>query len=391
MIPRTLSQAIREIVGKYPVISITGPRQSGKTTLCRDMFSSLPYANLEDPETRDFARTDPKGFLAQYPGGAVLDEIQRVPELTSAIQVAVDKPGFHGTVVLTGSQNFSVANTINQTLAGRTALFTLLPFSLEELQTANKSFSQDRLLRSGFYPRLHDKGIEPSRFYADYVASYLERDIRQLKLVKDLGLFQSFLRLCAGRSGGILNLQSISNDLGIATNTARDWLNLLEASYIVFRLPPFSRNVGKRLIKSSKLYFYDPGLASYLIGIEEDKHLSAHPLRGAIFETMIVSELVKFRLHRGKSNNLIFYRDSNGVEVDAVLPVGAEFIPIEIKAGKTLTPSFFEGLRRFEKSVGSCKASLLVYGGDNAMIRQGYHVTHPWDFSSTLSNLLAAP
>ncbi len=270
---------------KYPVITITGPRQSGKTTLARNTFTEKPYANLENPVTRQFAEEDPLAFLGQYPQGAIIDEIQRVPELLSYIQVIVDERRENSLFVLTGSQQFELMHGITQSLAGRTALLKLLPLSIAELAT-HFSPGVDEMLFKGFYPRIYDQDIAPDQAYGDYFETYVERDLRQLVNVKNLSLFQRFVKLCAGRCGQLLNLNSLANDTGISHSTAREWMTVLEASYIVFLLQPFHANIGKRLVKSPKIYFYDVGLASWLLGIEEQRQIATHPLRGGLFENM---------------------------------------------------------------------------------------------------------
>lgn len=364
MISRTLSSVLISLAGQYPVVTVTGPRQSGKTTLCRAAFPGKPYVNLESPDIREFARDDPRGFLASYPDGAILDEIQRVPELVSYLQPLVDELKTPGLFILTGSQQFEVMTTINQSLAGRTALLKLLPLGMEELAGAGINLPADRLLLDGFYPRIHDVGINPTQALGDYVETYVQRDIRQLITVKDLALFEKFVRLCAGRVGQLLNLQSLGNDVGVSHTTARSWLTLLEASYIVFLLQPWHTNISKRQIKSPKLYFYDVGLAAYLLGAENELHINRHPLRGNLFENLVVIEALKYRLHRGKRNNLYFWRDGKGNEVDLLIETGPDVIPVEIKAGATISGDFFKGLRTFSARLASPpKAAALVYGG----------------------------
>jgi predicted AAA+ superfamily ATPase len=364
MFKRTITSTLTSLAGQFPVVTITGPRQSGKTTLCRATFPDKPYINLEQPDTRRFAQDDPKAFLARIPEGAILDEIQRVPELLSYIQVIVDEQAVAGQFIVTGSQQFEVANTINQSLAGRTALLKLLPLSIEEMALAGITLSVDQLILNGFYPRIHNKGLNPTRVMGDYLETYVERDIRQLVSIKNLGLFEKFVRLCAGRVGQLLNLQSLGNDVGISNSTAREWMTLLEASYVIFLLRPWYRNVSKRLIKSPKLYFYDVGLASYLLGLETEGHVSRDPLRGNLFENMSVIEALKYRYNRGGKNNLSFYRDSNGNEVDLVLEIGPDLFPVEIKSGTTIVPDFFKGLNAFSRIIPELPLGKgLVYGG----------------------------
>ena len=376
MVKRKLTAQLMEAAAEYPVLTITGPRQSGKTTCCRLSFPDLPYSNLEEPDTRQYALSDPRGFLEQFKNGGIIDEIQRAPDLTSYIQGIVDDPKFSGLFVLTGSQNFSVRNTISQSLAGRTAVFTLLPFSAGEIKTLVPEITDTELIFNGFYPRLYDKKIHPRRFYADYVNTYVERDLRLLSMVKDLSTFQIFLKLCAGRTGQILNIENLANDCGISHRTAREWVSLLEASYIVYRLPPFFRNVGKRLIKSPKLYFYDPGLAAFLIDITDPVQINTHPLKGQLYETMILSELLKLRFNQGMNNNLLFYRDSNGNEVDVVIQCGNSTTAIEIKAAKTINRNFFKGLNLFEVLVSEPVQKFLVYSGDIIRKESGIQVTN---------------
>jgi len=318
MVVREISNLLRELATQYPVVTVTGPRQSGKTTLVQALFHDKPYINLELLDQREFARTDPRGFLKKIPSGAVLDEIQRVPELLSYIQGIVDEAKVNGMFILTGSQQFEVLNSISQSLAGRTALLKLLPFSITEIKKNYGFSSINELIYKSFYPRIYDQNLDPTLAMRNYFETYIERDLRQLVQIKNLLLFQKFVRLCAGRVGQILNLNSLGNDAGVTHTTAREWLSLLEASYIVFLLEPFYRNVGKRLIKSPKLYFYDVGLASYLLGIENLTHLESHPLRGNLFENLVIAEILKFRFNQGKGNNLNFYRDSTGNEIDVI-------------------------------------------------------------------------
>ena len=371
MIDRTLETTLKELSTKYPVVTVTGPRQSGKTTLCRKVFPKKDYVNLENLDIRQFAIEDPRGFLRNYPEGAILDEIQRAPDLLSYIQSIVDEAKKDGLFVLTGSQQFEVSSKINQSLAGRTALLKLLPFSIEELSGHYDISSINRMVITGFYPRNYDKKLDPTTALGDYFETYVERDLRLLVNIKDLNLFQKFVRLCAGRVGQILNLKNLANDVGISHTTARSWLTLLEASYIIFLLQPYYSNISKRLIKSPKLYFYDIGLASYLIGLESELHASRDPLRGNLFENMVVIEALKYRLHRGKRNNLCFYRDSGGNEVDMVVTMGSNLFPVEIKAGETVTNDFFKGLKTFKKTfpANTPLSSGLIYGGESIQMR----------------------
>lgn len=376
MIDRTLEPVLLDLAKQYPVVTITGPRQSGKTTLCRKVFPLLKYVNLEAPDVRRFAADDPRGFLAVNSGGVILDEIQRAPELLSYIQTIVDTEKQSGKFILTGSQQFEVMNTISQSLAGRTALLKLLPLSMGELKQIYTAGSIDRLILTGFYPRIYDQGINPTQALGDYIETYVERDLRQLITVKDLSLFERFLKLCAGRVGQIMNLQSLGNDAGVSHSTARSWLTLLEASYIVFLLQPWYANISKRLIKSPKLYFYDVGLASYLLGLENEKQVSRDPLRGNLFENMVVMEALKYRYNRGRRSNLFFYRESNGNEIDLLAENGRDLCAVEIKSGATVNPDYFKSLRHFVKAVGTGRriAGAIIYGGNDIQKRSDFPV-----------------
>lgn len=370
MFYRTVTPTLISLATEFPVVTITGPRQSGKTTLCRATFPDKPYINLEQPETRQFAKDDPKGFLATIPDGAILDEIQRVPDLLSYIQVIVDEKPAAGQFIVTGSQQFEVMNSVNQSLAGRTALLKLLPLSIEELSNAGVVLSTSQLILNGFYPRIHNQKLNPTRVLGDYFETYVERDIRQLVSIKNLALFEKFMRLCAGRVGQILNLQSLGNEVGISHSTAKEWLTLLEASYVLFQLQPWHSNISKRLVKSPKLYFFDVGLASYLLGLETEIHVTRDPLRGNLFENMAVVEALKYRYNRGKKANVFFYRDTNGNEVDLLLEVGPELFPIEIKSAETIVPDFFKGLAAFSKISPKCTVGAgLLYGGSEQQNR----------------------
>ncbi len=375
MIERTITPLFKSLSTQYPVLTITGPRQSGKTTLCRAAFPDKRYVNLESPDTRQFALNDPRGFLAQFPDGAILDEIQRAPHLLSYIQPIVDERPAAAKYVLTGSQQFEVTDTVNQSLAGRTALLKLLPLSIPELNSAYPIQSIDRLLLTGFYPRIHDQGLDPTQALGDYFETYVERDIRQLLAIKDLNLFEKFVKLCAGRIGQVLNLQSLGNDVGISHTTVRSWLTLLEASYVIFVLQPWHSNFSKRQIKAPKLYFYDVGLASYLLGLEKELHVSRDPLRGNLFENLVVIEALKYRFNCGKRNNLHFYRDAKGNEVDLLVNIGPHVFPLEIKAGATISEDYFKGLRSFARNVASLPLGTgLVYGGEEMQLRSGTRI-----------------
>ena len=368
MIHRTLEEKLKQLMQFYPVVSVTGPRQSGKTTLIRTAFSHLPYVNLENPDDRDLALNDPRLFLGNYPQGAVLDEIQRTPLLFSYLQGIVDE-NEQIKFVLSGSQNFLLSEQISQSLAGRVGILQLLPFSMLELKNAGLlSDSYEEVAVRGFYPRIFDKGIPAEDFYPNYRRTYVERDVRQLTQVGNLTTFSTFVKLCAGRVGQLLNMSELSNDAGIAVNTVKSWLNILEASYIVFRLYPHHKNFNKRLIKMPKLYFYDTGLLCYLLTINTPQDLFAHFARGTIFENLIITELVKSAYHRGKAPQLYFWRDHRGREIDLLIEKGQQLIPIEIKSGTTKTMDYFKNLSYWNELSGNApNTSYVVYGGTETL------------------------
>lgn len=363
IVNRTIAPLALRLFNQYPILTITGPRQSGKTTLVKTLFPEKPYVNFEKPDIREFFESDPNGFLASYPDGAVFDEIQRVPQLSSYLQVIVDDLGHNGLFVLTGSAQFEMLAQVNQSLAGRTALLRLLPFSLNELGSSTLR-NLDTLILSGFYPRIFHEGLNPNQFYGDYLQTYIERDVRQLIEIKNLSLFQRFIRLCAGRVGQLVNFEALGNDTGVSGVTIRHWLSVLEASYVVFLLPPWHENSVKRLVKSQKIYFFDTGLAAYLCGIENESHVASHPLRGNLFENLVIMEALKHRYNQGKQGNLYFYRDAKGLEVDLLYPESGTYIPIEIKSAQTIHTSFYDNLIKLHALYpGIATKSLLVYGG----------------------------
>lgn len=378
MIRRDLESTVKRFAGQYPVITITGPRQSGKTTLCKMVFGDKPYVSLEDLDERDFAGNDPRGFLARFPDGAVLDEIQRSPGLLSYIQGIVDEKGSPGQFVITGSQNFELLETVSQSLAGRTAIARLLPFSLSEIRKLKPApFFMDEAIYSGAYPRIFDQGLDPTEALSFYFNTYVERDLRQLINVRDLARFETFLKLCAARCGQLVNLSSIGNDCGVSYNTVKSWLSILEASYIIKLLQPYHRNLGKRLVKTPKMYFVDTGLASYLLGIQKVDHVRAHPLRGALFENLVFTELLKNRFNRGKTDNLHFLRDRTGNEVDFLMDNGPSLDLVEVKAGQTVSRNFFSGINYYRRLYKETRNCLLIYGGDDARVQEGVRLI-PW-------------
>ena len=394
MIERTLAKKIASLAKQFPVVTVMGPRQSGKTTLARMVFKNHDYVSLEEPHEREFALSDPKGFLKRYSGKVILDEIQRTPALLSYIQGIVDAKDTPGRFILTGSQQFHLTAKVSQTLAGRTAIAHLLPFSLDELsgvpsrdpwkfnvlpgKRKRPAFNLETMLYRGFYPPIHDKGLDPQDWLAGYYQTYVERDVRDLSNIGNLENFQRFVRLCAGRTGQLLNLSSLAADCGISHTTARQWLSILQAGFIIHLLPPHFANFSKRMIKSPKLYFLDTGLLCYLLRIREPADLTDHALKGAVFETYVVAELFKAFAHHGETPPLYFWRDRTGHEVDVVIDTGKQLIPIEIKSGETVNESFFEGLRYYI-SLGAPAAptGVLIHGGDDLYQRENFSVI-PW-------------
>lgn len=365
MIPRLLADKITTWSRQYPVVTVTGPRQSGKSTLCKALFPDKPYISLEDGHLRSHAKEDPRGFLARFPDGAVLDEIQRAGELCSYIQTIVDEFDRPGLFILTGSRQFELMASVSQSLAGRTAIARLLPFSYAEIYgSCQKSEvpALDQLLYTGFYPRIHDKNLNPTEAYSFYVSTYIERDVRQLLNVKDLTRFETFLKLLAGRSGQLLNVHSLAGDCGISTATAGSWISVLEQSNLVYLLKPYFANIGKRLIKSPKLYFVDTGVLCNLLGVFSPDQLAVHPLRGNVFETYAMMEALKTRYNQGKPDNLTFYRDSKGLEVDALIEKGATIDAWEIKASATFHLDQLRSLETLSRALPLPVAKGLVLG-----------------------------
>jgi len=360
---RDIEPEAQSLSASFPVLTITGPRQSGKTTLARHLFPKLPYYNFENPDTRLFAVQDPRRFLAGLPEGAILDEFQQVPEIVSYLQQVTDENRGKARFILTGSNHFSMMERVSQSLAGRTGILKLLPFSLHELRNT-APVKTDDLLYTGFYPSIYADKTEPLKFYRNYYETYLQKDVRQLIQVRDLNLFDRFIRLCAGRIGSMLNLSSLANDTGLSVTTIRQWLSVLEASFILFLLPSFFDNISKRLIKSPKLYFYDPGLAGYLLGIANGEQMSRDPLRGAIFENLVITEVIKQRYNRGEDPSVFFFRDSHHSEVDLIMKNGHQLTAVEIKSSATFHPDFLKGLNYFDKLFGQRVSGLyLIYDG----------------------------
>ena len=365
MIERTLASKMISLVKKFQLITLTGPRQSGKTTLVKATFPSMPYTSLEDPDIRQIALTDPRGFLSNYPTGAILDEIQNTPELFSYVQSLVDENRqIH--FILTGSSNFLLMEKISQTLAGRTAVLYLLPFSLKELKPFDKSY--ESLIYNGQYPRIYDRDISPTDFYPSYIQTYVDRDVRLIKNIGDVNSFIQFTQLCAGRIGQPLNYASLANDAGISPNTAKSWISVLESSYLLYRLQPYHRNFNKRLVKSPKLYFYDTGIACSLLGIRDQNQIQSHYMKGSLFENLIINEFIKRNFNRGEFRQPYFWQDNHGKEIDCVLETSEKVTAVEIKSAKTLATSYFDNLQYWRSLAASLEnQEYVVYGGDQSM------------------------
>lgn len=362
-IHRGLGEEVIRVSQHFPVVTITGPRQSGKTTLCKNLFPIYNYVNFEDILAVEAIKLDPKSFLKQHLQGLIIDEVQQFPEIFSYIQIIVDEnPDAH--FVLTGSSNFSLMQHITQSLAGRTAVLTLLPLSLAELKNLGAT-STNSLLFNGGYPAVWGKSVPIQDVSSNYYNTYIERDVRNLLNIRDLSKFQVFIRLCAGRSGAEFNASALSNEVGVSVNTIQEWLSTLEASYIVFRMTPFYRNIGKRLIKTPKIYFFDTGLLCFLLGIENESHLATHPLRGAIFENLIVLEFLKKRFNNGKPSNIYFYRDQSQREIDLIQEFGDNYKAYEIKSATAFHSTFFTNLNYLKNILGNkLISSQVIYDGE---------------------------
>lgn len=375
MIPRTLEPKLRALAGYYPIVVVTGPRQSGKTTLCRNTFSDKAYVSLEALDTREFAHTDPRGFLAEHSEGAIIDEIQQAPELLSYLQGEVDARPDPGRFILTGSQHFGLSDAIAQSLAGRCGILALLPPSLEELRRfPNAPEDLYTTLWQGAYPRIYDRNIPAHQWLADYTTTYVQRDVRQVINVGDLLAFSNFLKLCAGRTAQEINLSSLGSDAGISHNTVRAWLSILETSYLSHRLPAWHSNIRKQVVKAPELHFLDSGLVCYLLGIREPEQLRHHPLRGAIFESWVVSELYKTHVHHGEQPNMFHYREIRGLEIDLLIPHGDRLHAIEIKSAATVAQDFFKHFQYLPERIKhttlpSTIVNQIIYGGETSQQR----------------------
>jgi len=388
MIKRDISKELVECTTEYPVVTILGPRQSGKTTLVQMTFPDKPYFSLEYPDVRIAAEADPRGFLSQaedlsasrmrQADGAILDEVQRLPILLSYIQGIVDKAGKPGMFILTGSHQPRLHEAISQSLAGRTAMLTLWPFSLSELRRYKSTWGAFELIVRGCFPRLHEEGLEPRRFYNGYLQTYVERDVRALIHLRDLSQFQKFLTLLAGRVGQVVNFTSLSNDVGVSATTIKTWLSVLKASYVVFELPPFFGNIRKRVIKSPKIYFTDIGLAAFLLGIHTEEQASRDPLRGNLYENLVIADIVKGALARGIRPEIYFFRDSHGTEVDLLIKENGELVPVEIKSAATFSTDFVKGLERFRAlEAGRVAAGAVLYNGEEKFGIRGIRIFNP--------------
>ena len=378
MIARIAAEKVKQLGDQFKAVAIIGPRQSGKTTLSRSCFPDKTYVSLENPDHRQFALSDPRGFLKTYSNGAVFDEIQRAPELLSWLQQVLDEETERGKYILTGSNNFLLLEKITQTLAGRVAYIDLLPFSVAEIGEIPDALEDlNRLLFRGGYPSVQAQGIAPQDWFPAYVRTYVERDVRQIKNIENLLAFEKLLVLCAGRVGQLVNFSNLGIEAGIDYKTVQSWISLLQASYIVHLLPPYFKNFNKRIVKTPKLYFYDTGLVCYLLGIRDTAQLATHPLRGALFENFIVNELITNRFNAGKRSNLYFWRDRSGHEIDVLIDEGVKLVPVEIKSGQTITSSYFKGLQYWEKLTG-ISGGIVYYGGDTGQERSNGVVVKSW-------------
>ncbi len=387
MLPRLITPTLQRLATSFPVLAITGPRQSGKTTLARAQFANKPYVSLEDPSERDFANEDPRGFLARFTHGAVFDEAQRWPDLFSHLQGMVEANRQPGRFILTGSQQFGLLAGVTQSLAGRVGMTRLLPLAGPEIPAiTNGQLDLDNAMLIGGYPALHTQAIQPADWFASYIATYVERDVRQVLNIQNLPTFQRFLRLCAGRTGQLLNINALASEAGITANTAKSWLSVLQSSDLIHLLPPYFRNFGKRLVKTPKLYFLDTGLACWLLGIRSEDVLSLHPMRGALFENWVIGEFIKARYNQGQPADLYFWRDNNGLEADLIFEQGGKLQMVEIKSGQTITSDTIRaGQRAIRMAEDEALTPWLVYGGDESYERSGVNILGWRGFQATIS------
>jgi predicted AAA+ superfamily ATPase len=377
---RNLATVLVRVARHYPVVTLTGPRQSGKTTLCREVFPGKTYVNLERPDDRAYASSDPRGFLADHPDGAVLDEVQHVPELLSYLQAEVDDDPRHGRWILTGSEHLAISGSVAQTLAGRAGVLKLLPLAADELRRFPQAPDDPvATLFAGGFPRIFDRGVPPQRWLGDYLQTYLQRDVRRLLAVGDLEAFTTFMRLLAGRTAQELNLSRLGADAGVSHNTARSWLSVLEASFLVFRVPAWARSHRKRLVKAPKIHWTDSGLVCHLLGIREPEQLTTHPLRGAVFESWVTAEVLKAHANRGLEASLYHLRETRGAEIDLLVDRGPDIVGVECKSGATVASDALDGLERLPEVLagGTAARGILVYGGDARQRRSAADVV-PW-------------
>lgn len=374
MIPRDAEKEIIKLSKQFKAVALVGPRQSGKTTLARHTFKHLPYVSLENPDTRNFALEDPRGFLAQYSSGAILDEAQRAPQLFSYLQQVLDESSDTGRFIITGSNNFLLQESISQSLAGRIAYLYLLPFSISELIIDS---DLDGTLLKGFYPPIYDQPVDRRKWHANYIRTYIERDVRQIRNITDLNTFERFLRLCAGRIGQLLNMSSLSVETGVDSKTIASWFGVLESSFITLRLQPHHANFNKRVVKMPKLYFYDTGVACALLGIENEQQLLTHYARGSIFENLVITEIIKQRFNKGLNHNLFFWRDNVGHEVDIIAETKGRLFPVEIKSGQTVTGDFFKYLHYYMQ-ISNAGKGMIIYAGNQAQERSAGCSVVPW-------------
>lgn len=377
MILREAQIELLNLSKQYKAIAVVGPRQSGKTTLVRFVFPEKPYVSLENPDMRAFALEDPRGFLEQFSNGAILDEVQRTPELFSYLQQVLDDKKELSQFILTGSNNFLLQQNISQSLAGRVGYLTLLPFSLTEIKDLAPKTVHEKLFKGG-YPPLYDQPFDIQSWFSNYISTYIERDVRQLKNIENLIVFERFIKLCAGRVGQLLNKNALATEVGVDNKTIESWIGILEASFILFRLQPHHRNFNKRVVKMPKLYFYDVGLASALLGVQHANQLEFHPFKGSLFENMVIVELLKQRLNKGQPNNLYFWRNSKGNEIDIIIDDFDRLIPVEIKSGKTITKEYFKGLKYWNKLTGS-QGGKIIYAGEDYQKRSDNFEIIPLD------------
>jgi len=377
IVKRQITESIRSLLAKYPILALTGPRQSGKTTLLKAILPSYRYVSLENPDERSFATEDPVGFLKKYDTQVIFDEVQRTPNLFSYLQTLVDKSGQMGQFVLSGSQNFHLLERITQSLAGRVAIFKLLPFDSSELEAANLLPTDWKsLLIKGFYPSVYDRDLNPSIFYANYLQTYIDCDLTELTHIQDMRKFRNFVSLCAGRNGQLLNMSHLANEAGISQPTAKSWLSILESSYIIFLLPPYYENFNKRIVKTPKLYFYEVGLACFLLGLRQPAELEDQSLIGSLFENLVVADIIKKNQHQYLLRDFWFWRDAQGHEIDLLTRRGSGFDIFEVKSTQTILPQLFSGLDRFSTiAKGQVKTQTLVYGGAESQSRTHYQVS----------------